>query len=133
VEKSFEFVAMCGYDAIEIAPFTIAKSVTDIPAARRAEIRALAAQHKIAISGIHWVLVQTEGLHLTHPDPTVRTRTSDYFVELVNFCAEIGGGFIVVGSPKQRNLLDGVSYEQAWAWAAQVFRKAVERAEELGI
>ena len=133
LEKTFEFVARCGYNAIEIAPFTIAKSVTDIPSSRRAEIRALAAQHKIAISGIHWVLVQTEGLHLPHPDQAVRERTSDYFVELVNFCADIGGGFIVVGSPKQRNLLEGVAYEQAWEWAAGVFRKAVERAEELGI
>ena len=49
------------------------------------EIRAAAARAGIAISGIHWVLVQTEGMHLTSPDSATRVRTARYFVDLVDF------------------------------------------------
>jgi sugar phosphate isomerase/epimerase len=133
LEKTFEFIGKTGYDAVEIAPFTIAKGVTQIPPQQRAEIRALAQKNGIAISGIHWVLVQTEGLHLTHPDPQVRARTARYFCDLVDFCADLGGETIVVGSPKQRSLESGVSFAEGWEWATAVFREAVMRAEQRSV
>lgn len=133
LEDTFAFAKKAGYDFVEIAPFTIAKSVTEISAAERTRIRALAASTGIGISGLHWVLVQTEGIYLTHPDAAVRARTADYFVELVDCCADLGGTRIVVGSPKQRNLMEGVSYDLAWAWATDVFRAAVKRAEARGV
>jgi sugar phosphate isomerase/epimerase len=133
LEKTFEFIGKTGYDAVEIAPFTIAKSVTEISPPQRGAIKALAKKSGIAISGIHWVLVQTEGLHLTHPDAQVRARTAKYFCDLVDFCADLGGERIVVGSPKQRNLENGVSLEQGWEWATAVFRDAVMRAEQRGV
>jgi sugar phosphate isomerase/epimerase len=133
LEDTFSFARKAGYDFVEIAPFTIARSVTDIPAGERSRIRDLAARTGIGISGLHWVLVQAEGMYLTHPDPVIRARTADYFVELVNCCADLGGTRIIVGSPKQRNVMDGVSYEQAWDWAAGVFRNAVRRAEDRGV
>lgn len=127
------FAKKVGYDAIEIAPFTIANDVTKISSEQRKEIRQTAEKIGIEISGIHWVLVQTEGFHLTHPDAMVRERTSKYFSELVDFCADIGGKTIVVGSPKQRNLMDGVSYEQAWSFATEIFREPVMRAEQRAV
>src|SRR4051812_41648712 len=133
LENTFAFAAKTGYDAVEIAPFTIAKHVTDIGAARRQEIRELAARSGIGISGIHWVLVQTEGMYVTHPDAAVRRRTSEYFGELAKFCAEIGGKTIVGGAPKQRNVMEGVTPEQAWDYAAEGFREPMMRAEEHGI
>jgi sugar phosphate isomerase/epimerase len=133
LEDTFAFIGKTGYDAVEIAPFTIAKDVTQIPPQRRSEIKAIAKSNRIAISGIHWVLVQTEGLHLTHPDPQVRARTAKYFCDLVDFCGDLGGETIVVGSPKQRNLEPGVEFAQGWEWATAVFRDAVMRAEQRGI
>lgn len=133
IEDACAFAARVGYDAIEIAPFTLANRVTDLTAADRVRIREAAARAGIAISGIHWVLAKTEGLHLTAPEPGVRLRTADYFVALVDFCADLGGRVIVVGSPKQRNLAEGVSFEQGWAWATEVFRDAVKQAEARGV
>lgn len=133
LEDIFNYAAKAGYDAVEIAPFTIANHVTDISAEQRAEIKAMAARAGIAISGIHWVLVQTEGMHLTDPDSGVRKRTSLYFGELVKFCADIGGKTIVVGSPKQRNIREGVSQQQAWDYATEVFREPVMLAEQRGV
>ncbi|HET6408002.1 MAG TPA: sugar phosphate isomerase/epimerase [Chthoniobacteraceae bacterium] len=133
LDETFAYAAKVGYEYIEIAPFTIAKSVTDVSVPERKRIKDLAAQTGIGISGIHWVLVQTEGLHLTHPDDETRARTSRYFVDLVDFCGDLSGKRIIVGSPKQRSLQPGVSYEQAWEYATNVFRDSVRRAEDRGV
>ena len=133
LEDAMAYAKKAGYDAIEIAPFTIANYVTDIPKARRQEIRDAAARTGIAISGIHWVLVQAEGMYLNHPDAAVRTRTAKYFCDLVDFCADLGGKIIVVGSPKQRNVMDGVTPGQAWEWATNTFRDSVKHAEQRGV
>ncbi|MBI4327628.1 MAG: sugar phosphate isomerase/epimerase [Chloroflexi bacterium] len=130
LEDIFSYAAKVGYDAVEIAPFTIAKYVTDISASERQRIREWARRSSLALSGIHWVLVQAEGMYLTHPDSAVRDKTSKYFSHLVDFCADLGGKSIVVGSPKQRNLMEGVSFAQAWDWATAVFREPVMRAEQ---
>lgn len=133
LEDSFRRVAEIGYDAIEIAPYTISRHVTDVGSVERGRIRDLAQRSGLAIAGIHWVLVKTEGLHLTHPDAAVRGRTARYFVELVDFCADLGGRSIVVGSPKQRQVLPEVGFEQAWHWATEGFQDAVKRAEDRGV
>ncbi len=133
MDDTFARAAKAGYDVVEIAPFTVAKSVTDISATERVRIRDSAARAGVGISGLHWVLVQAEGMYLTHPEESVRERTSRYFVELVDCCADLGGTRIVVGSPKQRNLMDGVSYEQAWDFAKGTFKDSVRRAEDRGV
>ena len=133
IEETISYVAKVGYDAIEIAPFTLADSVTQISSERRQQIRQAVADKGISISGIHWVLVKPEGLYINHTDDQIRARTAGYFCELVNFCADLGGKVMVVGSPKQRNVLPGVSVEQAAIWAADTFRKAVTRAEDRGV
>ena len=66
------FARRVGYDAIEIAPFTIADYVTDISDSTRRQIRDDAARAGIAISGIHWVLVKAEGMYVNHPESAVR-------------------------------------------------------------
>lgn len=133
LEDAMAFAAKAGYDAIEIAPFTIAKYVTDISQEQRAQIRDAARKSGIAISGIHWVLVEAEGMFLVHSDPAVRKRSSKYFCDLVDFCADIGGHIIVVGSPKQRNIPAGATSEQAMGWARETIEPSVLRAMDKGL
>jgi sugar phosphate isomerase/epimerase len=133
LDDAMAFAKKAGYDGIEIAPFTLAKYVTDVPASERKRIRDTAARLELEISGIHWVLVQAEGMYLNHPESEVRTRTDKYFCELVDFCADLGGKIIVIGSPKQRNVFAGVSAGQAWQWATDTFRDAIRRAEDRAI
>ncbi len=133
LEDTFGYAARAGYDFVEIAPFTIAPYVTEISATERTRIRDAAAHAGIGISGLHWVLVQAEGMYLTSPDGAVRARTARYFQDLVECCADLGGTRIIVGSPKQRNVLDGVSHQQAWDFAAGCFRDALRRAEDRGV
>ncbi len=128
LEDVFAYAAKIGYNAVEIAPFTLANAVTEIPASERRKICDLAARHGITIAGIHWVLVKPEGLHMNQPDAAIRARTAKYFCDLVDFCADIGGSRMIVGSPKQRSLMPGVSPEQGRAWALETFCGAVARA-----
>ena len=133
LEEIFAYAARIGYDAVEIAPFTIANSVTEISSAERQKIRDAATRNSIGITGLHWLLIKPEGLYLNHPDAAIRQRTADYFCALVDFCADLGGKVMVVGSPKQRNLQAGVSLEEARGWAINTLREAVRRAEDRDI
>ena len=133
LEDTFAYAAQAGYDGVEIAPFTLAHSVNDISAAGRRRIREAAARAGVEIVGLHWLLVKPEGLHLTSPDGALRERTARYFGDLVDCCADFGGRVMVCGSPKQRNVLAGVSQQQAWDWATDAFREPVRRAEERGV
>lgn len=133
LENVFAHAAKLGYSGVEIAPFTLANSVNEISAAERQRIRDLAARHQIEIVGLHWLLVKPEGLYLNHTNSVIRAKTANYFVDLVDCCADFGGQVLVVGSPKQRNLLPGVSGDQAWEWTATTLRDAVKRAEERGV
>ena len=133
LEDAMVFAAQAGYQGIEIAPFTLANSVPAIFSQERNRICQAAARAGIAVSGIHWVLAKTNGMYLNHPDPAVRQRTARYLCDLVDFCADIGGKIIVVGSPKQRDVLPGVQFRQAWDWAAGTFQDSVRRAEARGV
>ena len=50
-EKACGFAAECGYRGIEIAPFTLAASVTDVTAERRKELRRRAEKHGLEVAG----------------------------------------------------------------------------------
>lgn len=132
-ERAFAFAAECGYTGLEIAPFTIATSVTDISAAQRDEIRRQASAAGLEIIGLHWLLAKTEGLHMTTPDAAVRKRTAQYFADLARCCADLGGRVMVCGSPKQRDVLPGVTHAQAMDHAAEVFSAVVPVLEETGV
>ena len=125
--------ARTGYDAVELAPFTLASRIGDLSTAARAGLRDTAARAGVKIAGLHWLLAKTEGFHLTHPDPAIRSRTSAYLGELADACADLGGRILVFGSPKQRSLLPGVASEQAWDLATTAFRDPVRRAEDRGV
>jgi len=129
LDDTLAAAARFGFDGLELAPFTLAPAVTDISAAERGRVRQAAARHGIQIAGIHWVLLKPEGLHINHPDAAIRQRTARYLCDLVDFCADVGGTRMVVGSPKQRNVLPGVSPGQARDWALETFGPAVAAAE----
>jgi len=128
-----KFLKQSGYDGVEVAPFTLAPRITDVSRERRATLRAQAAHAGIEIIGLHWLLAGTDGLYLTSPDAEVRSNTADYIGELAEATRDLGGDLMVFGSPKQRSLLPGVSRQQAFDWAAAVFRSAMTRVAASGV
>ena len=131
--RVFEYIKKCGYAGVEIAPFTIEKDAFRILAAQRKEIRRLAEKNDLEITGLHWLLAKTEGYYLTSPDPVIRQKTADYFQELIRLCADLGGHFMVLGSPLQRNILPDVSQDQAFDYAAEVLQKLVPMLEKCDV
>ena len=130
LEETIARVARLGVDGIEMAPFMAADSVEDVSRARRAEIRRAAANAGIQIVGLHWLLVSPKGLHLTTPDDSVRQRTMSYLKALVHFCADLGGETVVLGSPKQRSLVEGDNLKSAKERAAAGLREVAEACGE---
>ena len=72
--KTCEHVASCGYDGIEVAPFTLKEDPRDITEAEAAEIGKIASDAGLTVTGLHWLLVKPEGLHLTTEDESVNER-----------------------------------------------------------
>jgi sugar phosphate isomerase/epimerase len=112
-------VAELGYTGLELAPFTLAPRITDVSAARRAELRRQAEVAGVKIIGLHWLLAKTEGFHLTSADAATRKRTGEYLAELARACAEMGGDILVLGSPFQRNIPEGHTRAQAEDFAIE--------------
>ncbi len=119
-EQACAYAAECGYEGIEIAPFTLAADAYAISPNQRRAVQETASRAGLEVIGLHWLLAQTEGYYLTSPDPQVRHRTAQYFSELARLCRDLGGRVLVLGSPQQRNLLPGVSHEEAVRFAADV-------------
>ena len=132
-DKAFAFAKQCGYTAIEFAPFTMGSDATSVTAAKRAEIRQQLADAELQSIGLHWLLAKTEGFYLTSPDAEVRKKTADYLCELTKLCRDLNGDTMVLGSPQQRNLLPGVSHDQAMEFAADVIRAAEPTMRELNV
>lgn len=103
-----------GYDGIEIAPFTLAETPASISPARRREIRDTIASEGLGYVGLHWLMVSPKGLHVTTPDDNLRARSWRHIDDLIDLCADLGdGGVMVFGSPVQRGTTGGSTREDA--------------------
>ena len=137
--EGWDFAEVCrtvkalGYEGLEIAPFTLAPRITDLTTDRRRELRAMVEDAGLATIGLHWLLAKTEGYYLTSPDRDVRRRTGDYLVDLAEATRDLGGSLMVFGSPKQRDLLPGVSQEQATEYALEVFHRVMPAIGAIGV
>lgn len=130
VEQVCEIAAQLGFDGVEIAPFTLAADVTDIPVSRRRSVSQAAADAGVKIVGLHWLFVSPPGLHLTTPDRAVRDRSVDYLKRLADLCRDLGGGVMVFGSPKQRSFEPPVTAAEAWKRAREVWASCADHLAE---
>lgn len=127
-------VAECGYDGIEVALMAIDDAPEVIDEACAKKLRRIANTVGLEIVGLHWLLARKSGgLHLTTPDDVMRRRTVDHLGYLARVCAVMGGHVLVLGSPQQRDVLEGDSYEDAFARATDACRLVSEIAEPLGV
>ena len=132
-EKQCQFAKSLGYTGMELAPFTLAGRISDVSAEQRATLKQQAEDNGVEIIGLHWLLAKTEGLHLTTSDAAMRKATADYLVELGHACADFGGTLMVFGSPFQRNIDEGMSIDQAFENAADVFRACLPQFADRGV
>ena len=128
IAKVFDYAAQLGYDGVELAPFTLGETASDISAAERKRIREAAENAGIEIVGLHWLLVKPEGLYINHPDVNVRKTTQNYLKELIDLCGDLGGKVLVHGSPQQRNVKEEWDPAETRKLALETFRICAEAA-----
>jgi len=128
-----------GYHGLELAPFTLAPSATEVTKRQRKETRKVIADHGLETVGLHWLFARPVGakdlppLHMTTPDQATWQRTRDYLAALLDLCSDLGGKVLVLGSPKQRNVMEGQTKEGAWRRAIDLLSSVLDRAGELNL
>ncbi|MFQ5740195.1 MAG: sugar phosphate isomerase/epimerase family protein [Acidobacteriota bacterium] len=128
-----EYAAALGYDALELAPFTLAANPHLLDRSLRRELRRTALASGLEIAGLHWLLVTPQGLSITSSDGRVRKKTIDVIRALIGLCADLGGRVMVHGSPRQRQIARGDDPEEAWRRAKATFEAIVPEAESSGV
>ena len=137
VLREFAFAEQCrliadlGFDAVEIAPFTLSNDPAHLSAGRRRELRSIAEDAGLAIAGLHWLMNMPEGLSITDP---VRVDVAGAHMEaMVELCADLGGEVLIHGSPLARDPADAPDATQARAAAASCFARAGRAAHGAGV
>lgn len=107
-DRACAILSGAGFQGVEIAPFTlfgdfsqgaIDRGVKEASAALKSE--------GLAFAGMHWLMTKPEGLHLASADEALRRRSTAHLARLLEAAGELGGGALVLGSPKQRKSLPG--------------------------
>jgi len=122
-----------GYQGIEIAPFTLAPSADEITAEQRKETRNTIEDAGLQTVGLHWLFAGPSGLHMTTTDNRIWGRTRDYLSCLLDLCSDLGGKVLVLGSPKQRSIVEGQTKEGAWQRAVELLSSVLDKAGDLGL
>ncbi len=131
--KQCEYAAKLGYDGLEVAPYTLSDEPHRMGAAQLAAARSAAEDAGIAVTGLHWLLIKPAGLSISTRDEAVRKKTIDVMHTLIDQCAELGGKYLVHGSPHQRRIDPGEQRAAAMARARDSFAAVAEHAAKAGV
>ncbi len=123
LENQFEAFASWGYDGAELAPFTLDPSlqsgnsscinISNISDSIVQRIHNISQRTGVVVSGFHWILSHTSGLHLTSSEKQIQENTTCYLAQLTRLCSDLNGSYIVLGSPKQRNIPPTLNRQEA--------------------
>jgi D-psicose/D-tagatose/L-ribulose 3-epimerase len=128
-----ESAARMGYDALEIAPFTLTDEPETLDAGLAHRVRSTAHTHGLAVSSLHWLLVKPAGLSLVSDDAARRRRTLDLLRRLIDFAAACGARVLVHGSPRQRSPAPGQSVADATARLEAALAELAPHAAAAGV
>src|SRR5688572_18981544 len=138
--KDWDFKDACrsirkaGYAGIEIAPFTLADDPGAVTLGQAREYSRIIENEGLTFAGLHWLMVAPEGLHVTTPDTALRQRSWEHIRRLIDLCAELGpGGIMVFGSPFQRATTGGISRQDATQNYVSGLMGVTPHAEQRGV
>jgi sugar phosphate isomerase/epimerase len=131
--RQCEYAAKLGYDGLEIAPYTLSEEPHRMGSAQIAAARGAAEDSGVSVTGLHWLLLKPAGLSISAKDDAVRKRTVDVMRSLIDLTAELGGKYLVHGSPHQRRIDPGETRAASLARAQDCFAAVAERAQKAGV
>lgn len=117
-----------GFTGIEISPGDYFGSFTpgEIQAGVKM-IRQALSDTGLSYAGMHRLLSRPEGLQPASADPAERRRAWEHINLLIDISRDLGGGNLVLGSPKRRSA-QGISAEEGMAYLGEGLTEAAERA-----
>ena len=135
VADGFRGALDTGYTGIEIAPFTLSDDPASVPASRRREYRDVMESEGLGYVGLHSLLTVPLGeLHVTTPDNAVRDRSWEYFRSLIDLCADLGdGGMMILGSGRQRRAVGGSTVADATKRLRDGLAGVADHAQQRGV
>ncbi|HET7838818.1 MAG TPA: sugar phosphate isomerase/epimerase family protein [Rectinemataceae bacterium] len=95
-------IAAAGFTGIEIAPFTLGPDPSALGPDRVSALRRTILDSGLSFAGMHWLLAAPPGLHLASAEAATRRRTVDFLKAMCDLAGGLGGGMLVLGSPRQR-------------------------------
>lgn len=130
-----DLVARSGYRGIEIAPFSLVnETIEELSSGRRREMLRAMKDSGLECAGLHWLLSPPPpGLHVTTPERETRRRSWAYLEKLIDFCGDLGGTIMVLGSPKGRSTTAGQSASEAKKYLADGLAGVAEHAHRRGV
>jgi len=132
--QAAQTIRKIGYTGIELAPFTLAEDATTLSADKRRECRRIMESEGLTFVGLHWLLVGPKDIHVTTPDRAIRERSWQYVHGLIDLCADLGPGAVMVfGSPKQRSSTGGLSPQEAKKHFVEGLAGLADHAAERGV
>ena len=121
-KESCLLTARYGFQGVEIAPFTLFDDPKNVDSKKIRKIKQVLKKSGLDFVGFHWLFLSPKGLHITTPDLTIREKSWDHLRRLIDITGELGGGVLVLGSPKQRNAI-GISPEEALGYLKEGLSK----------
>ena len=93
-----------GFSGVEFAPYTVFGDFsTGAVRAGLSEMKAVLGGEGLQFAGFHWLMAKPEGLHFASPDAATVRKSRDHLAMLLDAAGEMGGGKLILGSPKQRS------------------------------
>lgn len=138
-EQACQQIRAAGYDGVEIAPFTLAEDATTLSSDARNSCRRAMQDAGLCFVGLHWLLMSPPGLHLTTRDEGVRKRSWEFLHRLIDLCADLSvckdefNAVMVLGSPKHRSAIDGMTPREATDILTHELAHAAPHAESRGV
>ena len=131
INKMCGFLAELGYQGLEVAPWVYFSSPKDF--SKVDKISAIVNKSGLDIVALHWLFGEESSYYINHPNKDLREKTTAYFCDLVKLCSELGSKAMIIGSPNQRKVKEGITYKQAWEYTKEFLKKPLEVATERGI
>lgn len=93
-----------GFSGVEFAPFTVFGDFSSgAVKAGLSEMKAVLGGEGLQFAGFHWLMARPEGLHFASSDTATVRKSRDHLAMLLDAAGEMGGGKLILGSPKQRS------------------------------
>ena len=132
-ERVCQDAAECGYQGLELAPFTLKHDPRELSVADAIRLTRIAHSFGLEIIGLHWILTRPAWMHIGTPDIMLRHDALKLGQTLARFCGALGGKVMVWGSPKARSIQEHWIHSEVYKNAVAVVRGVCEVAWEHGV